>query len=54
MDAEALSGPPAGPMSASLQMAECWHQISMATRFFASKVLLSMEIDALAVRTSEC
>jgi hypothetical protein len=26
--------PTAIAMSASLQMAECWHQLSMATRFF--------------------
>jgi len=41
-------------VSASSQMAECWHPIAMATRFFRSKVLLSMEIDAVASRTPEC
>jgi hypothetical protein len=41
-------------MSASSQLAECWHQISMAARFFASNVLVSMKIDALAARPPEC
>jgi hypothetical protein len=41
-------------MSASLQMTECWHQISMATGFVTSKMLLSMEIGAVAARTPEC
>ena len=41
-------------VSASSQMAECWHPIAMATRFFRSKVLLSMQIDGLAARTPKC
>jgi hypothetical protein len=50
----ALTACSPGAVSASSQMAECWHPIAMATRFFRSKVLVSMEIDALASRTPEC
>jgi hypothetical protein len=41
-------------MSASLQMAVCWHRISMATDSFGSKALLFMEIAALAARSLKC
>jgi hypothetical protein len=46
--------PAALATSASLQMAEYWHQTSMATGSLSDKPLLSMEIAALAARPPEC